>query len=58
MKNCNVMSKNLLSNFFGEQTNRRKQLLDKLSKIVLGHNVEKIFQIVSLVRNAEVDLMV
>jgi hypothetical protein len=41
----------------GEQTNRRKQLLDKLSKIVLGHNVEKNFKIGSLVRNAEFHLM-
>jgi hypothetical protein len=43
--------------FTGEQTNRRKQLSDKLSKTVLGHNVEKKFQISSLVRNAEFYLM-
>ncbi len=41
----------------GEQTNRRKQLLEKLSKTVLGHNVEKKFQIGSLVRNDEFYLM-
>ncbi len=37
----------------GEQTYCRNLLLDKVSKMVLGHNVEFFFQIGNLVQNVE-----
>jgi hypothetical protein len=41
------------SAYIGEQTYWQNQILDKLSKTVLGQNVEKIFKIDDLVQNAE-----
>jgi hypothetical protein len=51
--NSLTFSDNFESKISGEQTYCRKWILDKMPKIVLGHNDKKSFRNTDLVQNAE-----